>query len=38
LKASMPDGASSAIQVVSGPMSVVWLHAYLTGVIASYRV
>ena len=38
LRASMPDGASSAIQVVSGPMSVVWLHAYLTGVIASYRV
>jgi len=38
LKASMPDGASSAIQVVSGPMSVVWLHAYLTGVIASYRI
>jgi len=38
LKASMPDGASSSIQVVSGPMSVVWLHAYLTGVIASCRV
>jgi len=38
LRASMPAGASSSIQVVSGPMSVVWLHAYLTGVIASYRV
>lgn len=38
LKASMPDGASSSIQVVSGPMSAVWLHAYLTGVIASRRV
>jgi excisionase family DNA binding protein len=37
LKASMPEGASSSIQVVSGPMSVVWLHAYLTGVIASRR-
>ena len=37
LKASMPEGASSSIQVVSGPMSAVWLHAYLTGVIASRR-
>ena len=37
LKASMPAGASSAIQVVSGPMSAVWLHAYLTGVIASRK-
>ena len=37
LKASMPAGASSSIQVVSGPMSAVWLHAYLTGVIASCR-
>jgi excisionase family DNA binding protein len=37
LKASMPSGASSSIQVVSGPMSAVWLHAYLTGVIASRR-
>jgi len=38
LKASMPAGASSSIQVVSGPLSAVWLHAYLTGVIASCRV
>lgn len=38
LKASMPAGASSSIQVVSGPMSSVWLHAYLTGVIASCRI
>jgi excisionase family DNA binding protein len=38
LKASMPEGASSSIQVVTGPMSAVWLHAYLTGVIASCRV
>jgi hypothetical protein len=37
LKASMPAGASSSIQVVSGPLSTVWLHAYLTGVIASCR-
>jgi len=37
LKASMPSGTSSSIQVVSGPMSGVWLHAYLTGVIASRR-
>lgn len=37
LKASMPAGASSSIQVVSGPMSSVWLHAYLTGVIASCK-
>jgi len=26
---------SSSIQVVSGPMSSVWMHAYLTGVVAS---
>jgi excisionase family DNA binding protein len=38
LKASMPAGASSSIQVVSGPLSAVWLHAYLTGVIASCRI
>jgi excisionase family DNA binding protein len=37
LKASMPAGASSSIQVVSGPLSAVWLHAYLTGVIASCK-
>ncbi|PUE40545.1 helix-turn-helix domain-containing protein [Limnohabitans sp. Bal53] len=37
LKASMPAGASSLIQVVSGPMSPIWLHAYLTGVIASCK-
>lgn len=37
LKASMPAGASSSIQVVSGPISAVWLHAYLTGVIASCK-
>lgn len=37
LRAIMPAGASSSIQVVSGPMSTVWLHAYLTGVIASRK-
>jgi len=28
----------SSIQVVSGPMSSVWLHAYLTGVVASCQI
>jgi excisionase family DNA binding protein len=32
-----PVSANSAIQLVSGPLSSVWLHAYLTGVIASCR-
>jgi CheY-like chemotaxis protein len=30
--------ASSSIQVVSGPMSSIWLHAYLTGVVASCQI
>lgn len=38
LTSSMPVGATSSIQVVSGPMSSVWLHAYLTGVIASCKI
>ncbi len=38
LKASLPAGASSSIQVFSGPLSAVWLHAYLTGVIATCKV
>lgn len=29
--------AGGAIQVVSGPLSVLWLHAYLTGVSATCR-
>lgn len=29
--------ALSLIQVVTGPLSELWLHAYLTGVAASYR-
>jgi CheY-like chemotaxis protein len=32
-----PVSANSSIQLVSGPLSSVWLHAYLTGVIASCR-
>lgn len=30
--------APSSIQVVSGPMSGVWMHAYLTGVVASCQI
>jgi excisionase family DNA binding protein len=37
LASIMPLGVSSSIQVVSGPLSDVWLHAYLTGILASYR-
>lgn len=37
LAAHMPAGAPSSIQLVSGPLSSIWLHAYLTGVIASSR-
>jgi excisionase family DNA binding protein len=37
LIASLPLGGTSSIQVVKGPFSSVWLHAYLTGVIASSR-
>ncbi|MBM3387388.1 MAG: helix-turn-helix domain-containing protein [Betaproteobacteria bacterium] len=29
--------SSSRIQVVNGPLSELWLHAYLTGVTASFR-
>jgi excisionase family DNA binding protein len=28
----------SSIQVVSGPMSSIWMHAYLTGVVASCQI
>jgi excisionase family DNA binding protein len=31
-------GTPSAIQVVSGPMSTIWMHAYLTGVVASCQI
>jgi excisionase family DNA binding protein len=37
LASIMPSGVSSSIQVVSGPLSDIWLHAYLTGILASYR-
>ena len=37
LTSIMPSGASSSIQVVSGPLSSVWLHAYLTGILATCR-
>jgi excisionase family DNA binding protein len=37
LASHMPAGAPSSIQLVSGPLSSVWLHAYLTGVIASAK-
>lgn len=33
-----PSGTPSAIQVVSGPMSGIWMHAYLTGVVASCQI
>lgn len=33
-----PTGATSSIQVVSGPMSNIWMHAYLTGVVASCQI
>jgi excisionase family DNA binding protein len=38
LTSSMPLGASSSIQLVPGPLSSIWFHAYLTGVIASCRI
>ena len=37
LMSQMPSSASSSIQIVSGPMNAVWLHAYLTGVLATRR-
>ena len=38
LGSTLPTGASSSIQLVPGPMTSVWLHAYLIGVIASCRI
>ncbi len=35
LLSSKLTSTGSSIQVVSGPMSPVWMHAYLTGVVAS---
>lgn len=37
LTSVIPTGSSSSIQVVSGPLTAVWLHAYLTGILATYR-
>jgi excisionase family DNA binding protein len=37
LTSSIPFGGSSSIQLVPGPLSSVWLHAYLTGVVASCK-
>ena len=37
LTSSMPFGANSFIQLVPGPLSSIWLHAYLTGVVASCK-
>jgi excisionase family DNA binding protein len=31
-------GSASSIQVVLGPLSPVWMHAYLTGVVASCQI
>ncbi|MGV0959176.1 MAG: helix-turn-helix domain-containing protein [Limnohabitans sp.] len=31
-------GATSSIQVISGPLSPIWMHAYLTGVVASCKI
>lgn len=38
LLAAKLASTGSSIQVVSGPMSSVWLHAYLTGVVASCQI
>ena len=38
LASCMPIGSASSIQLVPGPLSSVWFHAYLTGVIASCRI
>jgi CheY-like chemotaxis protein len=37
LSSSVPQGTPSSIQLVKGPLSPIWMHAYLTGVIASCR-
>lgn len=38
LLAQRSTGTANSIQVVSGPMSPVWMHAYLTGVVASCQI
>lgn len=37
LVSSVPNAADSSIQLVSGPISAVWLHAYLIGILASAK-
>lgn len=37
LSSAVQAGAPSTIQVISGPLNSLWLHAYLTGVVASCR-
>lgn len=37
LTSVVPNGSSSSIQVVSGQLTSVWLHAYLTGILATFR-
>jgi excisionase family DNA binding protein len=38
LLANLSSSTANSIQVVSGPMSPVWMHAYLTGVVASCQI
>jgi len=38
LLANRSSSTANSIQVVSGPMSPVWMHAYLTGVVASCQI
>ncbi|PUE09502.1 hypothetical protein B9Z51_11640 [Limnohabitans sp. T6-5] len=37
LSSSIQTSAPSTIQVISGPLNPLWMHAYLTGVVASCR-
>jgi excisionase family DNA binding protein len=37
LVSSLPRTSASTIQLVSGPISSIWLHAYLIGILASHR-
>ena len=37
LVSSLPRTSASTIQLVSGPISSIWLHAYLIGILASQR-
>jgi excisionase family DNA binding protein len=37
LISALSNGPDSSIQLVSGPISAVWLHAYLIGILASAK-